>query len=130
MDETLRQLGDLMGTIVIDVSYPYSTREREALQGRSTAEAIQQRLPRARVFKAGNHVHAKHLTEPEVDGIAASVLIAGDDPDAKDIVFAVARDMGFHPVNAGPLKATRDLEKLVGVMHFLRLGRFRVLSRP
>jgi hypothetical protein len=24
-----------------------------------------------------------------VDGIAASVLIAGDDPDAKDIVFAV-----------------------------------------
>jgi hypothetical protein len=53
-----------------------------------------------------------------VDGIAASVLIAGDDPDAKDIVFAVARDMGFHPVNAGPLKATRDLEKLVGVMLF------------
>jgi predicted dinucleotide-binding enzyme len=50
-DETLRQLGDLMGTIVIDVSYPYSTREREALQGRSTAEAIQQRLPRARVFR-------------------------------------------------------------------------------
>lgn len=130
MDQTLRQLGDLPGTVVIDVSYPYSKREREALRGRSTAEAIQQQLPSARVFKGWNHVHARHLTDPEVDGVAASVLIAGDDPEAKDIVFAMARDMGFHPVDAGPLRATRDLEKLVGVMLFVRLGPFRVLSRP
>ncbi len=91
---------------------------------------IQERLPKARVFKGWNHVHARHLTEPEVAGIAASVLIAGDDPEAKDMVFAIARDMGFHPVDAGPLKATRDLEKLVGVMLFVRLGPFRVLSAP
>jgi 8-hydroxy-5-deazaflavin:NADPH oxidoreductase len=130
MDETLGQLGELAGTVVIDVSYPYSKREREALEGSSTAEVIQARLPRARVFKGWNHVHARHLTEPEVDGIAASVLIAGDDSEAKDIVFAIGRDMGFHPVDAGPLRATRDLEKLVGVMLFLRLGPFRVLSPP
>jgi 8-hydroxy-5-deazaflavin:NADPH oxidoreductase len=130
MDETLGQLGDLRGTVVVDVSYPYNKRERDALKGSSTAEAIQQRLPGARVFKGWNHVHARHLTDPEVDGTAASVLIAGDDPEAKDMVFAMARDMGFHPVDAGPLKATRDLEKLVGVMLFLRLGPFRVLSAP
>jgi 8-hydroxy-5-deazaflavin:NADPH oxidoreductase len=128
MDETLGQLGDLPGTVVIDVSYPYSKREREALKGRSTAEVIQEQAPSARVFKGWNHVHARHLTDPEVDGIAASVLIAGDDPEAKDIVFAIARDMGFHPVDAGPLRATRDLEKLVGVMLFVRLGPFRVLT--
>jgi 8-hydroxy-5-deazaflavin:NADPH oxidoreductase len=130
MDETLGQLGDLAGTVVIDVSYPYNKREREALRGRSTAEAIQEQLPSARVFKGWNHVHARHLTDPEVDGIAASVLIAGDDPQAKDVVFAIARDMGFHPVDAGPLRATRDLDKLVGVMLFVRLGPFRVLSPP
>ena len=130
MDQTLRQLGDLPVTVVIDVSYPNSKREREALRGRSTAEAIQEQLPSARVFKGWNHVHARHLTDPEVDGVAASVLIAGDDPAAKDIVFAMARDMGFHPVDAGPLRETRDLEKLVGVMLFVRLGPFRVLSRP
>lgn len=130
MDETLRQLGDLRGTIVIDVSYPYNKREREALKGRSTAEVIQERLPSARVFKGWNHVHARHLTDPAVDGIAASVLIAGDDPDGKNIVFRLARDMGFHPVDAGPLRATRDLEKLVGVMLFVKLGPFRVLSQP
>src|ERR687892_1387714 len=80
MNETLGQLGDLLGTVVIDVSYPYSKREREALKGRSTAEVIQEKVPSARVFKGWNHVHARHLTDPEVEGVAASVLIAGDDP--------------------------------------------------
>ena len=128
MDETLLRLGELRGTVVVDVSFPYSKREREALKG-STAEEIQRRLPEARVVKAWNHVHARHLTDPEVDGIAASVLIAGDDQAAKEAVFALARDMGFHPVDAGPLKATRDLEKLVATMLFVRLGPIRVLSR-
>jgi predicted dinucleotide-binding enzyme len=37
--------------------------------------------------------------------------------------------MGFHPVDVGPLKATRELERLVGVMLFVKLGPLRVLSR-
>jgi NADPH-dependent F420 reductase len=128
MEETLAELGDVSGTVVVDVSYPYSKREREALKGRSTAELIQERLPDARVFKGWNHVHARHLTAPEIGGIASSVLIAGDDAGGKDAVFTLARDMGFHPVDVGPLRATRDLEKLVGVMLFVGLGPIRVLS--
>jgi 8-hydroxy-5-deazaflavin:NADPH oxidoreductase len=130
IEDTLTQLGELNQTVVVDVSWPSRKGEREALKGTSTAEQIQKRLPRARVFKGWNHVHAQHLTAPEVDGIAASVLIAGDDPEAKQIVFALARDMGFHPVDIGPLKATRELERLVGVMLFVRLGPLRVLTRP
>jgi NADPH-dependent F420 reductase len=128
IDETLAQLGELDQTVVVDVSYPYRKREREALKGSSTAEQIQKRLPGARVVKGWNHVFARHLTAPEVNGIAASVLIAGDDPEAKQLVFALARDMGFHPVDVGPLKATRELERLVGMMLFMRLGPLRVLS--
>ena len=129
MGETLPQLGDLKGTVVVDVSYPYKKAEREAMKDSSTAEEIQKRLPHAKVLKGWNHVHARHLTEPEVDGIAASVLIAGDDPSAKDAVFELARDMGFHPVDVGPLEATRELERLVGVMLFVKLGPLRILSR-
>jgi 8-hydroxy-5-deazaflavin:NADPH oxidoreductase len=128
MEDTLGQLGELDQTVVVDVSWPARKRQREALKGSSTAEQIQRRLPGARVVKGWNHVHAQHLTAPEVDGIAASVLIAGDDPAAKRTVFALAADMGFHPVDVGPLKATRDLERLVGVMLFVRLGPLRVLS--
>lgn len=130
MDETLNQLGDVRGTVVIDVSFPHTKQQREALKGRSTAEVIQKRLPNARVLKGWNHVFATHLTAPEVGGIASSVLIAGDDPAAKQVAFAIARDMRFHPVDAGPLRATRDLEKLVSVMLFVRLGPFRILSAP
>jgi NADPH-dependent F420 reductase len=128
MEDTLEQLGDLNGTVVVDVSYPYRKAEREELEGSSTAEEIQKRLPRARVFKGWNHVHARHLTSPEVNGIAASVLIAGDDPEAKGIVLELAKDMGFHPVDVGPLKVTRELERLVSVMLFVRLGPLRILS--
>ena len=128
MEDTLDQLGELDQTVVVDVSWPSRKQERERLKGSSTAEQIQRRLPRARVIKGWNHVHAQHLTAPEVDGIAASVLIAGDDPEAKQTVFALAADMGFHPVDVGPLKATRELERLVGVMLFVRLGPLRVLS--
>ena len=104
MEETLSQLGELDQTVVVDVSFPYRKVEREALhkRGSSTAEQIQQRVPRARVVKGWNHVHAQHLTAPEVDGIAASVLVAGDDPAAKQTVFALARDMGSTPSISGP----------------------------
>jgi 8-hydroxy-5-deazaflavin:NADPH oxidoreductase len=129
MDDTLAQLGELDQKVVVDVSYPYKKQEREALKASSTAEEVQKRLPRARVVKGWNHVYAQHLTAPEVDGIASSVLIAGDDPQAKQAVFALAEDMGFHPVDVGPLKATRELERLVGIMLFARLGPLRVLSR-
>jgi 8-hydroxy-5-deazaflavin:NADPH oxidoreductase len=128
MDDTLGQLGELDQTVVVDVSWPSRKSEREALKGSSTAEQIQQRLPRARVVKGWNHVHAQYLTAPQVDGIAASVLLAGDDPAAKQTVFALAADMGFHPVDIGALKATRELERLVGMMLFVRLGPLRVLS--
>jgi 8-hydroxy-5-deazaflavin:NADPH oxidoreductase len=68
MDDTLDQLGELDGTVVVDVSFPSRKQEREALKGSSTAEEVQRRLPRARVVKGWNHVHAPHLTAPEVDG--------------------------------------------------------------
>jgi NADPH-dependent F420 reductase len=128
MEDTLGQLGELDQTVVVDVSWPARKQQRDALKGSSTAEQIQRRLPNARVVKGWNHVHAQHLTAPEVDGIAASVLIAGDDAAAKRTVSALAADMGFHPVDVGPLKATRDLERLVAVMLFVRLGPLRVLS--
>ena len=51
MQDTLAELGDVSGTVVDDISYPYNKLEREALEGRSTAELIQERLPDARVYK-------------------------------------------------------------------------------
>lgn len=127
--DTAARLGDLAGLVVVDVTVPHG-REREALGRRSSGEVVQRRLPRARVVKGWNHVFAQHLTAPEVDGIATSVLLAGDDRDAKDIVSALARDMGFHPVDVGPLRESYHLDRLVSMMLFVKLGPFRVLTAP
>ena len=126
MDDVLPELGPMSGKVVVDVSFPYSRAERDAI-GTSTAEEIQRRLPKARVCKGWNHVHHPMLTTPVVNGIASSVLIAGDDARAKKVVARLADDMGFHPVDVGDLRATRDLERLVSVMLFVRLGPIRVL---
>jgi predicted dinucleotide-binding enzyme len=82
------------------------------------------------VVKGWNHVFAQFLTAPQVGGIAASVLLAGDDLDAKRIVSTVARDMGFHPVDVGSLRQSYHLDRLVSITLFVKLGPFRVLSSP
>jgi NADPH-dependent F420 reductase len=129
MAETLAQLGHLEGTVVVDVSAPYG-KDREALGRRSSGEVVQKLLPRARVVKGWNHVFARYLTAPEVDGIAASVLLAGDDREAKGVVSALAGDMGFHPVDVGALRESYHLDRLVSMMLFVKLGPFRVLTPP
>ena len=52
MGEVLSELGDLSGTVVVDVSVPHG-KEREALGRRSSGEVVQKRLPRARVSRGG-----------------------------------------------------------------------------
>ncbi|HRR27108.1 MAG TPA: hypothetical protein P5300_10465, partial [Acidobacteriota bacterium] len=39
-------------------------------------------------------------------------FVAGDDQDAKDHVLRLGRDIGFDPVDAGPLRNARWLEAL------------------
>jgi NADPH-dependent F420 reductase len=127
MEETLARLGKLDGTVVVDVSAPYG-KEREALGRRGSGELVQKRLPGARVVKGWNHVFARYLTAPDVEGIASSVLLAGDDSEAKEIVSGLARDMGFHPVDVGRLRQSFHLDRLVSTVLFVRLGPFRVLT--
>jgi NADPH-dependent F420 reductase len=129
LDETAASLGDLRGKVVVDVTVPYG-KEIEALGTRSSGEVVQKKLRGARVVKGWSHVFAKFLTDPEVDGIPSSVLIAGDDAPAKEVISEMARDMGFHPVDVGSLRQSRHLDRLVSIVLFVKLGRFRVLDAP
>jgi predicted dinucleotide-binding enzyme len=127
VDETLPQLGDLSGKVMIDITNPYTAEGLVPLEGTSTAEEIQKKVGAA-VIKGWNHVYGVNITRPEVDGIPASVLIAGDDEAAKETVFQVARDMGFDPVDVGELAATRHLERLGGLLGGLGMNADRLLK--
>ena len=128
MPDVLPALGELRNVTVVDMTNPMNQRERDELKGSSAAERIQSLVPKAHVVKGWSHVHAKYVTAPVVDGMASSVLLAGDHAGAKEQVMSLARDIGFDPVDVGPLRSARDLERLVSVMLFVRLGPFRVLS--
>jgi 8-hydroxy-5-deazaflavin:NADPH oxidoreductase len=114
------QLGDVEGRILIDCTNPYTDNTYSTpadLGGRSAAEVIQDRLPGARVVKAWNHVYAQIVnSSPDFRGQPASVLLAGDDAEAKEAVAALARDAGYDPVDAGPLWSALNVEKVAGVM--------------
>jgi predicted dinucleotide-binding enzyme len=60
------------------------------------------------------------------------MLYAGDDPQAKEAAATLARDLGFDPVDFGPLAGARLLEPLALVWITLavkqKLGRDFVLN--
>lgn len=60
--------------------------------------------------------------DPSVGGEAANVLLAGDDSDAKQRVAALAEQLGFAPVDAGPLRNAALLENLAVLWIHLALN--------
>jgi predicted dinucleotide-binding enzyme len=52
------------------------------------------------------------MTDPTVDGEAATMFLAGDDDGAVEAAGSLAGDLGFEPILAGDLTAARHLENL------------------
>jgi predicted dinucleotide-binding enzyme len=103
-------LAELAGKLVIDTNNYYPERDGaiETLDDETTttAELLQDLVPDARVVKAFNHIYAADLT---TDGLPAgtedrrALVIAGNDPEARDRVTALLDDFGFDTVDLGPL---------------------------
>jgi predicted dinucleotide-binding enzyme len=97
--------------IVVDVTNPLKG-DLSGLQteGVSGAELLQKQLPQAKVVKAFNTVFAGNQADPTVDGVQLDGFVAGDDPDAKKQVLHLLEEVGFRPIDVGPLSAARYLE--------------------
>jgi 8-hydroxy-5-deazaflavin:NADPH oxidoreductase len=103
----------LSGKIVVDVTNPLRPDYQGlAVVGTSAAEQVQERAKDARVVKAFNSALAARQAEPTIDGIQLDGFVAGDDPEAKRVVLDLVREIGFNPIDAGPLEAARALEAL------------------
>ena len=106
--------GELQGRILIDCTNPISPDKSRLLIGHTTsaAEEIARQAPGVRVVKAFNTIAAGSVTNPHCDGISASIFLCGDDPAAKAKVAGLISDLGFEPVDAGPLASARLIEPL------------------
>jgi predicted dinucleotide-binding enzyme len=100
----------LAGKIVIDTNNYYPQRDGQiaALDDESTttSELLQAHLPLSKVVKAFNHIYAAELTthgQPSGSKNRRALVIAGDDPEAKETVEKLLDQYGFDTVDAGPL---------------------------
>ncbi|HEV7148909.1 MAG TPA: diguanylate cyclase, partial [Pedococcus sp.] len=78
----------------------------------SAAAEIAAALPNSHVLKAFNTTFAGTLTAGTVGPVPTTVLIAGDDADAKALLAGVVTAGGLHAVDAGSLRRARELESL------------------
>ncbi len=78
----------------------------------SSAEMIQSWNPGARVVKAFATLGSYVIDNPKVVGGPVTVPIASDDRAAKEKVGRIIEAMGLDPVDAGPLRMSREIEAL------------------
>jgi len=112
----LKQTGDLSGKVIVTCSLPMNADDTKLAVAHTSsgAEALARRLRKSDVVSAFGTVpsevlfavfDAKRRTRRR-----PSLVYCGDDQDAKDVAARLIRDVGFEPLDAGPLRIARYLE--------------------
>jgi 8-hydroxy-5-deazaflavin:NADPH oxidoreductase len=116
LDDVIKEAGSFSGKIIIDIINPLT----EDIMGlkfgfdTSAAEEIAEKIPDANVVKALNTIASPVLErgDLELNPNAPTVFYCGDDADAKAKVKKLISDIGFEPMESGPLKNARYLEPM------------------
>ncbi len=96
------------GKIVIDATNPYTASGGLFdLGASSSSEEVAGQLPGARLVKAFNTIYYKHLASRGRADLPVperhAIFVAGDDAEAKAVVSRLIEDIGFAPMDTGPL---------------------------
>lgn len=134
--EVAAGLGDLSGKILIDPTNVY-TREggrlAHGIPGKgSNAALIQAAQPGAYVVKAFNTLNFRQMVDPETAGGPITIMLAGDNAEAKAAVAELVRGMDLDAVDVGGLEYAHVLEEML-VMWAGALGsgrQFNYYLRP
>ena len=113
--DVLTQAGDLSGKVIVTCSLPMNTNDTSLVIAHTSsgAEALAKKIPRAQVVSAFGTVPSDVLF-----GVFAarrkakrpSLVYCGDHQGAKDVAATLIRDLGFDPMDAGPLRIARYME--------------------
>jgi 8-hydroxy-5-deazaflavin:NADPH oxidoreductase len=104
------------GKLVIDCTNPVTAGaaglELTAGFTTSAGEEVAKLANGARVVKAFNTTGADNMHNPQYGKTHLTMFYAGDDEAAKEVVRRLIGDIGFEPIDAGPMKSARYLEPL------------------
>src|SRR2546425_4370771 len=115
VDDVLQQAGDLSGKVIVSCSLPMNADDTDLVIAHTSsgAEELARKVPKARVVSAFNTVPSEVLFgvfEARRKATRPSLLYCGDDARSKKIADELIRDVGFDPVDAGPLRIARYTE--------------------
>lgn len=126
--EALRSAGNLEGKVLIDATNPIvlgpELFKKGLLVGLNTSggEQVAAWAGKARVVKAFNTVGWPVMANPRLGTRSASMLICGDDTEAKKVVKQLSDELGFETTDVGPLRIARLLEPFGMLWIHMSLG--------
>jgi predicted dinucleotide-binding enzyme len=115
VNDVLEQAGDLSRKVIITCSLPMNAADTDLVVAHTSsgAEQLARLAPKARVVAAFGTVPSEVLFgvfEGRRRTRRPSLLYCGDDAAAKVVAAGLIRDVGFDPLDAGPLKLARYTE--------------------
>ena len=115
VDDVLTQAGDLAGKTVITCSLPMNEDNTGLVVAHTSsgAEELARTIPKAKVVSAFGTVPSEvffDVFKGRRKTQRPSLLYCGDHGPAKRVAAELIRDVGFDPVDAGPLRMARYFE--------------------
>ena len=121
IEDVLKQAGDLSGKVIVTCSLPMDAGNTGLVIGRTTsgAEEFAKKVPKAKIVCAFNTVPSEvffgvYAARRKAD--RPSLVYCGDDARSKEVAAVLIRDVGFEPVDAGPLRIARYTEPFALLM--------------
>ncbi len=110
--QALGSAGDLTGKVLLDATNPLAPDLSGLMIGTTTSagEQVAQWAPGARVVKILNTVGFNIMDNPQFGQERPVMFYCGDNGEAKRIAAELASELGFGPIDAGPLTQARLLE--------------------
>jgi 8-hydroxy-5-deazaflavin:NADPH oxidoreductase len=113
--DVLDQAGDLPGKVIVTCCLPMNDDNSVLVVGRtsSAAEELARMIPDARIVCAFNTVPSEVLFAVYAAGRKTNrpgLVYCGDDANANRVAAGLIRDVGFEPIDAGPLRIARYTE--------------------
>jgi predicted dinucleotide-binding enzyme len=121
VDEVLREVGDVTGKVLVTCSLPMNEEDTGLVIANesSGAEELAKKAHGAAVVSAFGSVPSEvffAVFEARKADARPSLVYCGDDARGKEVVAGLIRDVGFEPVDAGPLRIARYIEPFTLLM--------------
>jgi len=121
IDDVLHQAGDLSGKVIITCSLPMDAGNTGLVIGHTSsgAEELAKKVSEARVVCAFNTVPSEvffGVYEARRKANRPSLVYCGDHAGSKKVAAELIREVGFEPVDSGPLRIARYTEPFALLM--------------